>query len=406
MLIRYAWRNLWRNRKRTGITLGAVVLNTTILITTYGLMDGMLKRAVGYATNLVTGEAQIHGERYRKDRSIYTAVPHPEAALARADSLGIGAAPRTYVYGLVSTGTKSAGALLWGVLPGREREVFDLARHLAEGRFLGEEAGREVVLGRKLARSLHAEVGSELVCVVQAADGSLGNDLYRVVGILKSAGEGLDRSAALLHRDDLGELAVLGSRVHEIAVNSRGSRTPEEIVSLFGPLPSGTEIATWRELLPSLSDMTRLSQAALWLFGSIFFVAGALGVMNTMIMATFERFREFGILKAIGTSPWRIVGSVAAEAFLLVLLGTGAGIVLGAGIAWYLEEYGIDTTRWAETITAAGIAFDPVWRATVTWQGILFPVLALQASCLLAALYPAAIAARLDPVRAIEKRPR
>ncbi|MFH1276887.1 MAG: FtsX-like permease family protein [Candidatus Eisenbacteria bacterium] len=402
-LLRHAWLNLWRNRKRTGITLAAIALNTAILVAAYSLMDGLFQRAVSYATDLIVGEGQVHAPGYRKDRSVYKSIESPETVLARAEKEGIGAVARSYVYGLASTGSKSAGALFWGVDPARERRVFDLAGHVDQGSFLGDKATGRIVLGRKLANSLHARIGSEIVVILQAADGSLGNDLYTVAGILKASGEGFDRSAAILHIDDLQEIAVLGGRIHEIALNTRGKRTPGEIGEAIAPALGGAEFRTWRDILPTLSDMVNLSGVAMWIFGAIFMLAGALGVMNTMLMATYERFREFGILKAIGTTPARIMRDVAAEALVLVLVSTALGAAIGLAGAWYLKVVGIDTSSWGPTLSAAGVAFDPVWRAAISFGGVAGPVVIMWVVCVAAALYPASIAARLDPAEAIQK---
>jgi ABC-type lipoprotein release transport system permease subunit len=156
-----------------------------------------MKHAVSNATNLVVGEVQVHAQGYLADHSIYKALHEPDLILRAAKQKDVAAAPRRYGYGLVAVGTKSAGARFWGVEPAAERITFDLAHHLQEGRFLSETTQRGVVLGQKLARSLQAQIGSEIVVVVQAADGSLGNDLYTVTGILKAAGDSIDRNAAL-----------------------------------------------------------------------------------------------------------------------------------------------------------------------------------------------------------------
>ena len=240
--------------------------------------------------------------------------------------------------------------------------MFQLAEHTGRGRFLPDEARKGIVLGKKLARSLDADLGSELVAVVQAADGSLGNDLFVVTGVLKAAGDQLERNAAIMHRDDFERLFVAGGRIHEIALNSRGEMPLAALAAAAREAAPGEEVKTWRQLMPALSDMVNLMDAGIWIFGMIFFMAGALGVMNTMLMATYERFREFGILKAIGTSPARILRDVAAEALVLVLVSTALGAAFGLAVASYLRVVGIDTSSWGPTLSAAGVAFDPVWR--------------------------------------------
>jgi ABC-type lipoprotein release transport system permease subunit len=400
-VFRYAWRNLWRNKRRTGITLAAVTLNTAILIISYSLMDGIIKHTIDNVTNMVTGEAQIHAESYRGDRSFYKSISNPEKILKIAELHQIGASPRSYGYGLASVGTKSAGALFWGVDPAAEKDVFDLAVNIQDGYFLNNSSSGGIVLGKKLARSLHASVGSEIIVVVQAADGSLGNELYNVRGILKSVGENIDRSAAILHQEDFSELFVSGGRIHEIAMNSKGKMALEEMTAVFNSGISNLEIKNWKELLPAISEMVNVFDVVIWMFGAVFFMAAGLGVMNTMLMATYERMREFGILKAIGTSPLRIVGNMTAEAFLLTIAASVLGMCIGIAGSYFFQEVGIDTSIFAGSFSFSGIAFDPVWRAVISLKVIILPVVTMCITCAAASLYPAIIAARLDPVRAI-----
>ena len=397
-----AWRNLWRNSRRTTVTMAAVSLNVAVLIASSGLMEGMKENFLSNATNLITGEVQIHVAKFLVDRSMYKSLASPGDILARLEGNGLPAAARSYGFGLIAHGTKSAGALFRGVDPGMERNVFDLANHVFRGRFLSRNPEGGVVLGKKLARSLNVEVGDELVVVVQAADGSLGNELYHVHGILASAGDGIDRDTAILHRADFETLFVSNGRIHEIALNSRGA-VPLETLSLIASRAApGAEVKTWRQLMPTLSDMVNLFDTAMWLFWMIFFLAAALGVMNTMLMATFERIREFGILKALGATPLRILGDVATEAFVLAFASTVIGIAVGVPVVYYLQEVGLDLRMCATgDVTIAGVAFDPVWRASISPESVYMPVVVMWVVCLIASLYPAAVAARLDPVKAM-----
>lgn len=401
--LQYGWRNLWRNTRRTCITLAAVTLSTTILIASYGLMDGLMEHAVSNATNLVVGEVQVHAQGYREDHSIYKALTRPDLILLAAKQHDVAAAPRRYGYGLVAVGTKSAGARFWGVAPALERNTFDLAQHLDKGRFLAETSQRGIVLGQKLARSLKAKIGSEIVVVVQAADGSLGNDLYTVTGILKAAGDSIDRNAALIHEADFVELFVSGERIHEVALNSRGKVSPEKLTELLSIAAPEEEIMNWRQLLPEVSDMVNLFDVSILIFGLIFLLAAGMGVMNTMLMATYERIREFGILKALGATPWRIVMDVATEALVLAALGTVLGTILGLAGSYYLQEVGLDLSIFAGTYSVGGVAFDPIWRATISFKMVYLPVVLMLLIGLVASLYPATLAARLDPVRAIHR---
>lgn len=401
--LRLAWRNLWRNWKRTAITLAAVTLNMAVLIVTLALMEGFAVQIVGYITNLSTGEAQLHNPEYMEEKSFYDNIKDPAAALAFADEKGIPASARSYGYGLAALGNKSAGARFTGVDPEREEKTFDLAKHLEKGKYLGPAADRGVVLGKKLAKAIEADVGDEIVVLVQAADGSLGNELLTVTGILKTVGDEIDRTAAFMNEKDFEELFASEGRVHEIAFNTRGRMKPEEIKSLFSGKFPDSKVSTWGDLLPALSAMMKVFDQSMVLMCSVFCLAACIGVTNTLLMATYERMREFGTMKALGAAPLRIVGDVAAEALTLAALASVLGLLIGLPICWFLNVHGIDTTRIAGELTTSGIAFDPVWRGVLTLKDTLIAIGLIWLFSVTAALYPAIIAARLNPVDAMRR---
>lgn len=400
-VLRIAWRNLWRNGKRTAITFAAVSFSTAVLVASYALMIGWTGVMEKSVTDLSVGEVQVHHPSYRSERSLYDTVADPGAILAAADRAGVAASARSFGYGLLSSGAKSSGAQFWGVLPGSERRASDLADNLLHGAFPGPVPERSVVLGRKLARSLGAEVGTELVVVVQAADGSLGNELLTVAGVFKGVGETLDRSLALMHRDDFAALFVLPGAVHEIVLNSRGRLDPDATAAAVLPTAGGNEVRTWRQLMPTLSQMLDSMVASTIVFGAIFFLAAGVGVLNTMLMATYERIGEFGLVKALGASPWRILGEISVEALLLGFLGSVAGGVGGALISLWFQAHPLDLRMFVEELNFAGIAVTNEVPFSLTPACVWGPVLAMWLSSVLAALWPAAKAARLKPVEAL-----
>jgi len=399
---RVGWRNIWRNGKRTWITVVAIALNTAILIASYALMQGMMVDMIDNATRMVVGDAQVHAPGYRLDQSMYKSIARPQKILEVARQRGIDAAARSYGFGLVSSGSKSAGGIFWGVDPASEQKSFTLSQHMLNGVYLPAVPGKKVVLGQKLAKSLHADVGSEIVAVVQAADGSLGNELFTVCGILKAAGEKVDRGGAIIHRADFEELFVSGGRIHEIALNAWGKLPAEEVAAAVTVAAGDDEVMTWAQLMPLLSEMVKMFDVAIFIFGLVFFLAAGLGVMNTMLMATYERIREFGVLKALGSTPWRIMKDVSAEALVMAFFSTLIGTAVGVAASLYFQKYGINLEAMArDTITFSGIAFNPLWRATLSVKIVMLPVVVMWIICVVAALYPAGKAARLNPARAM-----
>ena len=404
-LVKISWRNLWRNSTRTNVTITAVALCIAILIIFQSLIIGLIGKAVYNTTNLVVGEVQIHAAGYLDDRSIYKSLKNVEEIRAVAKENNIGMVERSYGFGLISSGTKSAGTQFWGIDPESELKYFDFANHIDEGNFLTKTSLKKVVLGNKLARSLAAELGTELVIFVQGADGSLGNELFYVTGILGNVADNIDRGAAIILRDDFDILFSTNNLIHEIALNSKGKLEAEEIQKLMSAKAAGVAVETWKELMPTIAIMTeKMSVFMLTMFSLIFTIAASLGVMNTLVMSTYDRMKEFGIIRAIGATPWLIIRQVSLEAILLTFLASIIGTVIGLSIAIYLQVYGIDISG-KGNLAIGGIVFDPIWRASVSLKSVFLPVVLMMLTSIVASIYPASIAARIKPVEAIHYKP-
>ena len=399
--IEVSWRNLWRNRTRTNVTITAVALCIAILIIFQSMIVGLIEKAVFNTTNLVIGEVQIHANGYLNDKSLYKDLKNTEKIKSIAKKNNIGLVERSYGFGLISSGTKSAGAQFWGVNPESELMHFDFAKHINQGTFLNSSSSNKIVLGNKLALSLAAEVGTELVVFVQGADGSLGNDLFYVSGILKNVADNIDRSAAIILENDFNILFSSNNMIHEIALNSKGNFEAEEIQNLMSAEIKDVEIDTWKQLMPTIALMTeKMSVFMRTLFSLIFIIAAGLGVMNTMIMATYDRMKEFGIIRAIGATPWRIIKQVSLESFILTFVASIIGTVVGLSAALYFQKYGFDVSGQGN-LSFGGVVMDPIWKASVSLGIILLPIGLMMLTSILSSLYPASIAARIKPVEAI-----
>jgi len=399
--IEVSWRNLWRNRTRTNVTIAAVALCIAILIIFQSMIVGLIEKAVFNTTNLVIGEVQIHANGYLNDKSLYKDLKNTEKIKSIAKKNNIGLVERSYGFGLISSGTKSAGTQFWGVNPESELMHFDFAKHINQGTFLNSSSSNKIVLGNKLALSLAAEVGTELVVFVQGADGSLGNDLFYVSGILKNVAENIDRSAAIILENDFNILFSSNNMIHEIALNSKGNFEAEEIQNLMSAEIKDVEIDTWKQLMPTIALMTeKMSVFMRTLFSLIFTIAAGLGVMNTMIMSTYDRMKEFGIIRAIGATPWIIIKQVSLEAIILTFIASIIGTIVGLSAALYFQKYGFDVSGQGN-FSFGGVVMDPIWKASVSLEIILLPIGLMMLTSILSSLYPASIAARIKPVEAI-----
>lgn len=398
---RMAIRNIWRAKRRSLITMLAMTFALAIMVIYSGLSDGFVVGLERMTTMVEMGHIQIHAEGYRKSPSIYKRIPELAKVVSAMHKLGYKATYRLYASGLAAKDKASSGVHIRGVDPDLEAATTQLAESLLKGGWLDERDAKGVVIGKGLARTLTADIGSELVLVSQAADGSLANDLYNVRGILKSVGEGFDRSALIMTARSFRELMVLPEGAQQLVVvlpeNAELDSAKRKISALFGDL----DVKTWKELNPALSDMLTMTDAFLIPTIVIFYTALAILVLNAMLMAVFERIREYGVMRAVGITPWGIFALVLSETCAMVTISAVAGVLLGLPVSFHLEKHGIDLAALSDSMTMAGVAIGSVWPAVVSPKIVIVPVAALYVLAVIASAYPALKAASLNPVDAM-----
>ncbi|NCA82414.1 MAG: FtsX-like permease family protein [Opitutae bacterium] len=206
----------------------------------------------------------------------------------------------------------------------------------------------------------------------------------------------------MIHRADFGRLFVTENRVHEIALHGRDRHAPQDMAEMLREKHPGVDVRAWPELSPHFASFMEYLRRVAWLYAFIFAWVAGLGITSTMLMATFDRTWEFGMLKALGATPFRIVRDVATESLLLALLSTLAGMAGGCAVLWIFQERGIDLSPFIQgAVSISGVAFDPVLRPAISWAVLLPPVVIMWITALAASLYPAVKAARIHPVRAM-----
>jgi len=412
IILKLAWRNLWRNSKRSWITISAIGTAYIFLMAMSGLIGGLSTQMLGNGTELLVGHAQIHDADYLPNRSIYDWLSEEPIDLQLLtaeleDQPGVVAvAPRVYGFALLSTGERSFGAQIIGIRPNGEGQVSRILDHVIKGGLSADGPQREIVVGKTLATSLGVSAGDEVAVVSQAADGTIGNDLFRVTGIVDVGIAHLNRMLAIAHIDDIQELLALEAwQVHEIVLRTGSPQSAPGVcdaINSSGVLPSGGIAESWAELLPQLKEYLRLAEGMGWFMISLVGLFAAFGTLNTMMMAVFERTREVGNLSAMGVGPRQILTAFLAESLFLGIAGLVAGFVAGGILLYYLSTVGLDLTRWMGEITIVNSRVDPVLRAEWMWGEIVWAAAGLMVAVLLATIIPAVRAARLDPVEALQ----
>jgi ABC-type lipoprotein release transport system permease subunit len=407
--IRLGWRNLWRNSRRSLITIGGLALAFAFLIALVGFGRGLSIQMLRNGTELMAGHIQVHDRGYLPDRPLYRTIGGPDGAdwrslieRLRRNPKVRAVAPRIYGAALLSTGNKSSGAQLVGVEPASERA---LSRVVTARTAASMSASGSIVVGELLAADLGARIGDEVAVVTQAADGTLGNALFRIAGTLRTGLPEFDRSLAVMRLDDAAQLLALSpERIHEIAVridNPMEAPAFARRLTSGMQLPPGAEAQSWRELLPQLGGYVEQVNAVNRFIVVLVVLFASMGVLNTMMMATFERVREFGVLNAVGMGPASIVGSVLVESFLLASLGLAGGLGLGWLMMQYLMTRGVNLEWWTGQIAMAQTRLDPIVKAAWDWHVIPCAAVSLALAAVAAAYWPARKATRVDPVEAL-----
>ena len=423
MLFFIAWRNIWRNPIRSLLTIAALGGGLVMVILYAAMLEGMTRQMVQYATEITTGQMQLHRQAFVDDQDLYATLPWNYIERIEKRVPGVIAAPRLYAAGLASSGDASSGVIIKAVDPVRERKVTKILNHLRQGESkfgLASKADEallryNVVVGAQLAKNMHLAIGDELVLITQASDGSIGNALFRIAGVLRPVEPNFDRMGVLMSIEAYQYLMYMEEGFHELALWTNDLTALEQpqqaIDSLLAELATeqpldelggAALVRNWRQLTPAISDMLELSKAMVLIVGFIIVGLASLGMLNTMLMAVHERTHEFGILLSIGMSRWWLLTMVMFESLCLALVSAVAGSIVGTFVAIYFEEHGIDfSASMPDGYDWNGIAFEPIMRGYFEPQHLLTSSLLMITIALIASIIPSWRTIRLKPAEVL-----
>ena len=401
MILKIAFRNTLRQKRRTILTALAMIVGFTLMSLTIGLSDGAYGGIIEMFTRNRTGHIQVHRVGYLDKPSLYETIDG-YAAIGETiqGTAGVDAwTSRVYAAGLGSVGEKSTGVQIIGVDVAREIQATRFDNKVIEGNVLAETASHEAVIGKGLAKILSAKVGSKIVIFSQGADGSIANDVYKIVGIVESGDDPTNRTACYLHIEDAQELFVLQGRAHEIVVIVSNINQVDKVrnaieASLNDPT---LDVAPWQVIAKSFYRAMKADQQGDAIARWVIMLIVAIGVLNTVLMSVLERTREYGVLKAVGTKPTQIFWLVICEVVVIALGSICIGVLLGVLVNYLLSIYGI---TYPEEISYGGMKFKTLY-AEVNARCLIIPALTVMLSAAVVSLFPAIKAARIMPAKAM-----
>lgn len=402
-MTRLAWRNLWRNRRRTIIMLAAISMGVWAMIFMTAMLRGMVDGMVEDGLRVLPGHVQMHNPLYRDDPSIENSVEEPSGELLAALNSGevSGWSARLRIPAMISSERDNRGVILLGVDPGQELAVgFDPAS-IVEGRFLEDPADTGLVLGQKLVERLETRLGKRVVVMSQDPDNNVADRGFRIVGIYRANLEAQEMGFIYAGRNTVQEMLGVEGLISELAVEGPDSRDVDGLVELVrGAAPEDTEVLGWQDLDEYLGLMVGLMDGFVLVFMVVIFLALSFGLINTLMMAVFERVREIGLMQALGMKPSSILYQVLLESMVLLALGLFVGNALGLATLLPLMG-GIDLSGVAEGLEMAGMSstlYPALYFSDFLLASIVVIVLGLVTS-----LLPAWRASQYRPVEAIAK---
>ena len=397
-----SWRNVWRNKKRSLAMIMAIAVGLWGAVMTLGITNGMMAERQRTTIEQHISHIQIHNPEFLKDDNIRNHVEKPEALLTTLD-----AAPevkaysaRTMVSGMLATTTLTTGVQLIGVDAAMEDQTTDIESNIIEGRYLDAEGRNPLLIGQTLADKIKAQVRSRVVLTFQDEHNEIISAAFRVCGIYRTSNTTFDERKVYLRQSDL--LAQLGAdyMVSEVAVVLDAMEETERLsASLRASFPE-LEVRSWSEVSPELGYMNEMFGVMMFIILLIILLAVAFGLVNTMLMAVYERIQEMGMLMAVGMNRRKVFGMILLETSFLTLLGAAGGLLLGGVTLQLIGESGInlalvggDSMQYMGFSSVIYPTLEPSFFVTLT--------LMVAATALCSALIPALRVMKLKPAEVV-----
>jgi len=403
VLMRLAWRNLWRNHRRTSIMLAAITLGVWAMIFMTALMRGMVGQVIADGISALPGHVQAHHLDYRDDPSIANLIPISDTDLsARFEDAGfVNWATRVRVPAVITSEYESRGLTLIGIDPTSERGMTFVDYDAVEGRFIESSDDSGVVIGKKLAATLNTEIGKRIVLMSQDPENDIADRGFRVVGLFEANIKAFEENYLFAGKKTVQKMLHIGDQVSELVVLGDDYRDVDAEFEKVSQLVDGNvEVKRWFELDPYLGTMLGVMDGFVLVWVVVVFLALSFGLVNTLVMAVFERVREIGLMLALGMKPINILGQIVVESLLLLAIG----LTMGSSLAWATVQPikdGIDFSIVGEGMDMFGMSsvlYPELLLSDVVLANVVVLVLGF-----LASLSPAWRASRYEPIEAITK---
>lgn len=401
MLLNLAWRNIWRNKKRSLIIIAAIAVGLLCGLFASAVMFGMGDSLINTTIDRDLGHIQIHTKSFEDDRLLTDTIPLAKSILAEVKSQQnvTGVSARLMIEGMISSATSSGGVRITGITPADEKNITTIHQRIVTGSYFESDDANQILIGQKLAENLGIRERSRLVLSFQGLDGTIIYGAFRVTGIFKTESTMFDRSTVFIREHEL--LTLLGSEpiYHEIAIRLNTVQSVDSLYTVLKASYDHLSVKDWRELAPELKLMDDMIGVQLNIFLAVILFAMLFGITNTMLMSVMERVREFGVLMAVGMKRRKVFAMIILETIVLSFVGGALGMILASLTIAYFNFAGIDLSAFAIGLSEFGM--EAMLHPTLPIYFYVSITIMILFTAIFSAIYPAIKAIRLKPATAI-----
>ena len=403
-----AWRNLWRNSRRTYITLSAIVFGVFLAVIMMAMQDRNWADMIRLAARLGAGHVTIQHPEYLDTPALTRTVQGTDRLkrLAADDPHVIRVVERITGFAMLATARENVGAGFIAVSPEQEDdETLSLLAAIVEGEFFGSSTDGGIILGEKLASNLDVELGSKLVYTLADKEGEIVSALARVSGIVRTGSPSVDAGICLLPIDTVREVVGFApDEAIQVAAFVDDQRASDAVVAdLAAAAPEDVAVLAWHELQPDLAVFIAMKVGGSKVMMLVLAALVAAGIFNTLFVSVMERLREFGIMLAVGFSPGLLFRLIMLESAWLAVIGLAAAAAVTIGPYLYLASTGIDISGMipADQMEVAGVGMSTTLRVGIYGESVTLIGVSALVAILLSGVYPAWRAGQADPVETI-----
>ncbi len=406
MYFQLAWRNIWRNPRRTFVIISAVVIGVWSMVFLSAFSRGMLASMLDNGKSVLIGDIQIHNKEYRVDPSIDNSMGNPDkirAVLDRTLPEGAVFTERIKVSAYVSNARHSTGAVLVGIDPENEKKISFIGRSVAKGEYLDKKDIRGILVGEALLEKFDTKIGKKLIIMTRDKNGKIASKAFRIRGVFNAEMEATEKQFLFITMTGARKLLNMEKGISEISIVLNSEPMVEKTAAALKNRldPKLFKVETWKDLLPMLKAYVEIFNGFMYIWYVVVFVAMGFGIVNTSLMAVFERVREFGLLRALGLKPWSVMRSVLTESIFILLIGIIAGNLLGYVSVLLMADNGLDLAMFGKGSEFFGMS--RVIYPILTMFDVMNVNLVIFFLGAVVSLYPAFRASRITPVEAMRQ---